>query len=117
MNTIKSIDLAEFGGEGEVVVGPQTFSMKTLTKNELGKRAKIRVVDGEQILEYQDVGDVEIIKTLAFVRAAPFPRTVKGFLGYCDKLDEKEIGNGEKLFQAIVDAVVEITEAPSPLDN
>ena len=117
MDNTKVIDLAAYGGEGFVEVGPSTLAMKVKLKNELGKRAKMKVVDGEQILVYDDIGDVEIIKTLAFVRSAPFPCTLKGFLDYCDKLDAIKIGNGEALLNAIDAAIEEVTSTSGPLGH
>ena len=117
MNDIKQIDLSAFGGEGVMEVSLPTLSMKVKLKNELGKRARMKVVDGEQILTYDDMGDVEILKTLSYVRSAPFQTTVRGFLAYCDSLDAVQVGNGEKLLQAIADAVAELIEAPGPLEG
>lgn len=117
MDELKLINLADFGGDGYVEVGPQTLTMKVKLKNELGKRAKMKVIDGEQVLVYDDMGDVEIIKTLAFVRTAPFPITLKGFLDYCDTLDAIKVGNGEALLRALGDAAEEVSSSSGPLGN
>lgn len=117
MDDTKVVNLADFGGEGYVEVGKQSLTMKVRLKNELGKRAKVKVVDNEQILVYDDMGDVQIIKALSFVRSAPFPCTLKGFLDYCDKLDEIKVGNGEALLKAIEDAAQEVSSSAGPLDH
>ncbi len=117
MEDSRVIELKDFGGEGCVEVGSPTLSMKVKLKNELGKRAKIRVVDGQQIMEYSDIGDVEILKTLSFIRSAPFPLTLRGFLDYCDELDKKSVGNAERLFEAISLAAEEVATSPGPLGN
>ena len=117
MDDTKVVNLADFGGDGFVEVGAPTLTMKVKLKNELGRRAKMRVVDGEQILCYEDMGDVEIIKALSFVRSAPFPCTLKGFLDYCEKLDEVKVGNGEALLSAIEDAAKEVSSSAGPLDR
>lgn len=117
MDESKSIDLAPFGGEGTVEIGPPTLSMKVKLKNELGKRARMRMVDGENTLIYDDIGDVEVLKTLTYVRSAPFPKTLPGFLSYCDKLDEKKCGMGEALFTAMNKAVEEVASSPGPLES
>ena len=117
MDESKIINLVEFGGEGVVEVAPPTLSKKVALKNELGKRARMKIVDGEQTLLYDDIGDVEVLKALAYVRSAPFPTTLNGFLAYCDKLDEVKNGNGEALFAALNKAVEEVTASPGPLGN
>lgn len=117
MMETKVIALCDFGGEGVIEVAPPTLSKKVALKNELGKRARMKIVDGEQTLLYDDIGDVEVLKALAYVRSAPFPVTLRGFLSYCDKLDEVKNGNGEALFVALNKAVEEVTASPGPLDG
>ena len=117
MDESKMIELETFGGEGVIEIGLPTLSMKVRLKNELGRRARMKVVNGEQTLTYDDIGDVEVLKALAYVRSAPFPKSLQGFLTYCDKLDTVKVGNGEALFTAINEAIEEVTASPGPLED
>lgn len=117
INDIITIDLEQYGDTGVVEVARPTFRKQREMKNALSKSMNARVEDGEGVVDATLLGDVEIIRALAFVKKAPFPTDLEGFTNYCDSLDMKRHGAADDLFQAILGAVSKIEGSPGPLDH
>lgn len=113
LKTIISIPLEKYGGKGVVEVSAPTLRRKIEMKNQLGKLAKMSVAldekdEGRKVDITLDEGYQYIITNLVYVRKAPFPLDVEGFLRYCDRLDERELGMGELLLDTIHEATLAI---------
>lgn len=119
--TMIDIDLAKYGGEGIVTIGPQSLRSQRILKNETTKRMfSISAGDGQQptmVAKDVDAGDIEILQVLSYVRKAPFQPMVDSFMDYCDTLEEKTPGVSVELYEAMRSAVEEVSEAPSPLEH
>lgn len=112
------IDLAEYGGEGEVVMTNPGLRRITEMKNELGKSASITRGQGQ--IKVQDAlqGDMEILGVLVYVSKAPFKCTVETFLRYCEELEKEDITAGSRLFEAMTSAALRLDKGEvSPLAN
>jgi hypothetical protein len=71
---------------------------------------------GEPIMKDNiPLGDMEIAMAMSYIRSAPFPTTVNGFLDYCDTIDDNG-GDSAALLEAIQKAMLEIDD-DSPLSD
>lgn len=100
-----TIDLSEYGGEGEVVLRAPTFRRMIEMKNEMGKYAKLT---NGNVVTSDSQGYAELIGFLVYIAKAPFKANCQSFLAFADKLDEVELGNADRLWNRIVEAVKEI---------
>lgn len=117
INDIITIELTPFGGEGVAEVAMPTFRKQREMKNAISRCMNTRIEGGEGKMDTANIADVEIIRTLAFVRSAPFPTELEGFMDYCDTLDAKRLGAAEEMFMALSDAVRTVEGSPGPLGN
>ena len=115
MNNIKTLDMSEYGQTGIVEISLPSLSRRVARDNALGNCSDTKIVDGKPVIGETRVGDAAIIKVLAYVRRAPFPIDLKGFLRYCDKMDENDLGSAERMLIDIEKAALEIEEAETPL--
>lgn len=114
------IDLTEYGDENaKIVLAPMSGSARNRMLNEVGRCCNVPMKKGTiPTMDRVASGDVQIIMLMAYVKSAPFEPTLKGFLGYMDKLDEKEIGKGCELQDRIAAEVEKIAKGDlSPLSN
>lgn len=117
MNDIRVIDLGEFGQTGTVEVSMPSLSRRIARDNAIGNCNDVKMVNGEPVLVGTRAGDAAVIKILAFVRKAPFPTDLTGFLRYCDRMDDNELGSAERMLEAIERAALEVQGVESPLAN
>lgn len=118
INDIITIDLGPFGGEGIIELSRPTFRRIQQMKNLLGKCMGASIDEiGNRVLKDAPLGDMEIIKMMAYVKSAPFQASMDNFLNYCDRLDDKRNGSALELFALIKEKVAEIEVAPGPLDH
>ena len=115
MNNIKTLDMNNYGQSGIIEISIPSLSKRVARDNALGNCTDTKIVDGKPVIGETRVGDAAIIKVLAYVRSAPFPTDLRGFLRYCDKMDEKELGSAERMLVDIEKAALEIEEAETPL--
>ena len=107
------IDLEQYGGKGEIVMAAPSLRRMSWLKNQVGKHAKFSPHGG---MTDADVGDIEILNVLVYVRTAPFPVDLNAFYSFCDSLDDAKPGNSVELFNKMTEAMKSITEgATSPL--
>lgn len=118
INDIIIIELEPFGGEGIIELSKPTFRRAQQMKNALGKSMGASVnARGEGTMKETLLGDIEIIKLMAYVKTAPFSANLDSFLNYCDILDEKRIGSAVDLFTLMKEKVMELEESPGPLES
>lgn len=116
----KHIALSEYGGEGEIVIGPQTLRSSTRLKNEISRRTVRTCVSNGEVETVGmpiDAGDVEILQVLSYIRKAPFSLDIEAFLNYADALDRVRPGISISLMEDIKARIEELKEEPSPLDS
>lgn len=107
------IDLTGYGMEGEIVVSPLTFRMKTKLANAL---YEIDEYGNQRVRKGLASGDVAVITILAHISEAPFgidlvnPNT---FYDFADSVDRVKIGNMDKLWTEITSAVGKIEDGSS----
>ena len=104
------IDLTEFGMSGEIILGNPTLRKTVEMKNALGNCTKTHIVDGKPVVDETSLGDVDIIIMMSYVRSAPFKADLKGFLNYCDVMDNKEMGSAQRLYDRL-SALTEVYRA------
>lgn len=93
---IITIDLTQYGGEGTIEMGMPTLRRRTETNTELGRYAKPRIVNGKTVMdEGMDLGMLDIVSVLLYVRKAPFKLNAESFLDFCDTLDTEEVHSTE----------------------
>ncbi len=96
-----TIPLSEYGMEGEIILSPLTFRMKTNLANalyELDEHGNQHVKKGLM------PGDVAIITTLSYVKKAPFKTNLSDlepFFDFADKADEVKPGNMDAIWARI----------------
>jgi hypothetical protein len=118
INDIVIIDLKPFGGEGVIELSKPTFRRAQQMKNELGRSMGASVnAKGQGTMKEALLGDIEVIKMLAYVKSAPFSANINSFFDFCDILDEKRNGSASELFALIQEKVVELEESPGPLES
>lgn len=100
-----SIPLGEYGFDGAIDMGKPSFRKINDMKNAISNVTKLRTANGQAVIDRTNIGDIEIIGNLAYVRSAPFPLTLDGFLDFCDILDYKEIGSAQRLWDKICETV------------
>lgn len=115
MNKIKTLNLEDYGQVGLVEISVPSLRKRVMRDNALGNCTDTKIVDGKPVISEYRVGDAAIIKVLAYVRRAPFPTDLKGFLTYCDKMDENDLGSAERLLEDIEKAALEIEGEETPL--
>ena len=98
---IMKIDLAEYGMQGEIILSNPSLRKTIEMKNALGNCTKTHLVDGKPVIDETRLGDVDIIMMMAYVKSAPFKADLKGFLSYCDVLDNKEMGSAQRLYDTL----------------
>lgn len=102
-----TIDLREFGYDGQIVLGAPTFRRTNALQNALTKLVGIK--DGEPVLLDTPIGDLNVLTHLAYVKSAPFytgfDKGIEPFMEFMDKLDENERGSAQRLWKAIEDNV------------
>lgn len=118
INDIIIIELEPFGGEGVVKLSKPTFRRAQQMKNELGRSMGASVnTRGEGTMKEALLGDIEVIKMLAYVKSAPFSANIDNFFDFCDRLDEKRNGAASELFELMKEKVAELESAPGPLES
>lgn len=105
MNGRITMDLAEYGAEGQVVLGPLKFSRRNEFENSMSDRIRV-TAQGKLTMGQVQLGDLNILSTLAYVVEAPFytglDKGTRPFLDYMDGLDDKGVDT-----QALWDAIKE----------
>lgn len=79
------IHMSEYGGPAKdiIVMG------KPGARAQVGIKNKASAMMSEDGTRPDNMGDVEILSILAFVKSAPFVKTVDAFLDYCDTLEDE----------------------------
>lgn len=117
IHDIVTIDLAMYGDEGIIELTKPSFRKKQIMKNDVGRCMGAYVDEyGRGQVKDTPLGDIEIIKAMSYVKRAPFAATLKGFLDYCDILDERN-GSAESLFEEIQEKIKVLETAPGPLES
>lgn len=118
INDIIIIELEPFGGEGVIELSKPTFRRAQQMKNALGRSMGASVnARGEGTMKEALLGDIEVIKLMAYVKSAPFSANLDSFLEFCDRLDEKRNGSASELFELMKEKVAELESAPGPLES
>ena len=112
------IELTEYGLTGEVVMTPPSPRRDAWVKNQSMKHARIDPKTGRPEVGSADIGDIEIIQMLAFVKSAPFAvDKLESYYDYCDKIDEDHPGMSMKLHNALMDSFRKLNAGEtSPLE-
>lgn len=110
MQDFVSIPLGEYGFDGAIEMGKPSFRKLNDMKNAISNTTRMRTSGGQAVIEKTNIGDIEIIGNLSYIRSAPFPITLEGFLDFCDALDYKSLGSAEKLWDRICETVKMIEE-------
>lgn len=110
MQDFISIPLGEFGYEGAIAMSKPSFRRLNDAKNAISNVTKLSTVNGQAVVEKTNIGDIEIIGVLAYIRSAPFPPTLEGFLKFCDTLDNAEVGAAQRLWNKMVETVKKVDE-------
>ncbi len=104
------MDLSKYGTEGTVVVGPLTFRRQKESQNAV--MHALRCNGGtELVLSDLNLGDIEVITKLAYVRSAPFSTNLSdlsGFYDWTDMLDEKRIGAAQEFYDDLDKAIEKV---------
>ena len=96
------IDLEEYGmPEKTIEMGLPSFRRKVEYRNEIGRM--IRLSSGGTA-DNIPIGDMAILKVLKYVNEAHFKTTLDGFMSFCDRLDQREVGTADRLFEAMQEA-------------
>lgn len=119
---IIDIDLAKYGGEGVITIGPQSLRKQCMLKNETSKRMysisyNAETQENTMVPQEVNAGDIEIMQVLSYVRKAPFVPMLDSFLAFCDALEEKTPGSSMDLYEEMTAAVEEVSKKPSPLEH
>ena len=98
-----TIDLNEFGYDGQIVLGAPTFRRTSALQNAIVKLAGMD--DGKPVLANVPLGDMNLLTNLAYVKSAPFytgfDKGLEPLMEFMDELDKKEVGSAQKLWDAI----------------
>lgn len=113
-----TIDLTEFGLTGEIVMAVPSPRRDAWCKNQSMKHATIDPRTGRPDPTHSDVGDIEVLHILTFVKSAPFPiDRLESYYDYCDELDETNPGVAMKIQSAMLEAYLTLSKGEkSPLD-
>lgn len=105
-----SIPLGEYGFDGAIEMAKPSFRKVNDMKNAISNVTRMRASNGQTVVERTNIGDIEIIGTLSYVRSAPFPVNLEGFLDFCDVLDHKSVGSAQRLWDKMLETVKAIDE-------
>lgn len=98
-----TVDLKEFGYDGQIVLGAPTFRRTNALQNALVKLVDMK--DGEPVLQDTPLGDLNILTHLAYVKSAPFytgfDKGIEPIMEFMDTLDEQEPGSAQRLWDVI----------------
>lgn len=113
------MDLSKYGAEGKVVVGPLTFRRTKESQNAV--TCALRRNGGTELsISDLNLGDVETITKLAYIRSAPFSTDLSdlsGFYDWTDMLDEKRIGSAQEFYDDLDEAIKKVESGEAhPLD-
>lgn len=103
-----TIPLSEYGMEGEIILSPLTFRMKTNLANAL---YEIDEHGGQHVKKGLLPGDVALFATLAYIKKAPFKVSLSDlepFYDFADKVDNVKLGNMDALWARITKEVSRI---------
>lgn len=89
-----ALDLKSYGGKGELILAPPSLRKLIDMRN---KVAKVKASSAGTTMDVE-VGDMELMSVLTYVRSAPFKTDMESFLEYCDGLEEKEAGISVRLY-------------------
>lgn len=117
MNDIKTIDMGKYGQAGTIEICKPSMRKLNMMKNALGKCTETKQVNGQTVVTDIKVGDAALIRTLSYVKRAPFSTELDGFLTYCDMMDEADLGSAERMVNDIDAVIEELKAAVSPLGN
>ena len=117
MGDMRILDMGKYGVAGTIELCKPSLRKLNMRKNELGRCTKTEYVNGKPIVVDIRVGDASIINTLSYVRKAPFPTDLEGFLDYCDRMDEANLGSAEAMLNDMDAVIEEIKGEGSPLEN
>lgn len=112
------IDLTAYGLTGEIVMVPPSPRREAWLKNQSMKHSKIDPHTGRPDIATSDIGDIEVLKIMSFIKSAPFPiDKLDGYYDYCDKIDEEQPGVSRKIHKALAEASVKLDMGEtSPLE-
>jgi hypothetical protein len=113
-----TVNLADFGIDGVAEISKPTFRRTRMMKNEIGKCMNARIDEkGNPHFDQAELGDMEILRVLSFIKSAPFPTDFKGFLAHCDRMDDACPGSADKMYSELQKAIVALERAPGPLEH
>ena len=104
------IDLSKYGAEGKVVVGPMTFRRTKESQNAVTYALR-RNGGTELSLSDLNLGDIETITKLAYIRSAPFSTDLSdlsSFYDWTDMLDEKRVGAAQEFYDDLGEAIEKV---------
>lgn len=98
-----TLDLKEFGYDGQIVLGAPSFRRTNALQNAIVKLVDMK--DGKPVLMDTPIGDLNLLTHVAYMKSAPFytgfDKGVEPLLEFMDKLDEKEIGSAQRFWDAV----------------
>ena len=104
------IDLKKYGGEGflEMMFPPLSRSaeMDNIIAGMLVKMDE----NGNVVRNPSGNAEAILLKVLCYVESGPFERTKESFYAYTDKLDSIRRGNGQGLYNEMLEAIKRIDE-------
>lgn len=112
------VDLKDYGLEGQIVLEPLDFVRRKKMQNNIGGCVNMNAIE-DDVLESNRVGDIMVYRVLAFIVSAPFRYdNIESFYNFMEKLDRRELGSADRLFNELHAKVKELSEeSSSPLAN
>ena len=101
MDVIPKIEIlmSEYGGPKDDIIEMGKPGVRALVnlKNQTGHVVR------DQGENPADVGDIELLMLISYIKKAPFAKTPAAFLDYCDKLDDEGAALFEKMSEVVAD--------------
>lgn len=131
-NSISTINLKDYGSEGIIYMSFPSFSRQVWSTDEVSNHTGTETVGNEIKIIKPNVGTINTINTLAYIKDAPEPicKTVRinnrdmripdleGFIDFCDQLDEANPGTSVEFVDKLRQVANEIASgAKSPFVN
>lgn len=113
----KTISLEKYGQQGEVVIATPGITDRNWEEDMMGNVATTRNEKGEFVVSGPNIGTLQFIHVLSFVRSAPFERSYGALVAFLDQMDEVDFGSAQEFWDELSAAVSELEANPGPLPH